>query len=92
MHYQGATHLGTYFSDEKAMNRPAKLGEDKPSPLLCHEQVAPSSIVGAMACPRPARANASLVGTQAHCKNLTRTPIAGCGGRHLDSRRGDGVA
>src|SRR5436305_14916229 len=28
-------------------------GEDKPSPLLCYEQVASSSIVGAMACPRP---------------------------------------
>src|SRR2546428_11680657 len=30
-----------------------ELGEDKPSPLLCYEQVATSSIVGAMACPRP---------------------------------------
>src|SRR2546426_7617055 len=48
-------------------------GEDKASPLLCYEQVATSSIVGAMACPRPARANASLVRTQAHCNNRTRT-------------------
>src|SRR6266567_507987 len=30
-----------------------KQGEDKPSPLLRYEQVATSSIVGAMACPRP---------------------------------------
>src|SRR5713226_2825818 len=30
-------------------------GEDKPSPLLCHAEAsqADSSIVGAMACPRP---------------------------------------
>src|SRR2546425_13148526 len=35
-------------------------GEDKPSPLLCYEQVATSSIVGAMACPRPG-AHAKIV-------------------------------
>src|SRR5947209_5936467 len=27
--------FGANFSDEKAMDRPMKLGEDKPPPLLC---------------------------------------------------------
>src|SRR2546427_12985382 len=50
-------------------------GEDKPSPLLWTMLRPARSIVGAMACPRPARATASLVRTQAHCKNRTRTPL-----------------
>src|SRR6266566_9981244 len=39
-------------------------GEDKPSPLLCYEQVATSSI---------ARAAASFARTCARCKNRTHT-------------------
>ena len=49
------------------------LGEDKPSPLLCYESVAASSIVGAMACPRPARAAASFTRICARCQNRMHT-------------------
>ena len=59
-------------------------GEDKPSPLLCYGQVATSSIVGAMACPRPARATASFTRICARCNNRTRTlKLTIC----LDSRK-----
>src|SRR2546422_9875711 len=34
---KGIPPIGANFSDEKVMNRPAKLGEDKPSPLLCYD-------------------------------------------------------
>ena len=49
-------------------------GEDKPSPLLWTTWRPARSIVGAMACPRPARAAASFTRICARCKNRTRTP------------------
>ena len=52
----------TMFEDKEGVRTiTARLqGEDKPSPLLCYAQVATSSIVGAMACPRPG-AHAKIV-------------------------------
>src|SRR2546425_10730567 len=54
-------------------------GEDKPSPLLWTMLRPARSIVGAMACPRPAWAAASFARTCARCKNRTRTPCFGIG-------------
>src|SRR6266567_7647448 len=52
------------------------LGEDKPSPLLWTTWRLARSIVGAMACPRPAWAAASFARTCARCNNRTHTPTS----------------
>ena len=38
--FSGVSPIGADFSNVKAMNRPTKLGEDKPSPLLCYDRSA----------------------------------------------------
>ena len=48
-------------------------GEDKPSPLLWTTWLSARSIVGAMACPRPAQVVATFAGIYAPRKNTRDT-------------------
>src|SRR3989442_1269781 len=61
--------------------------QDKPSPLLCYEEVTTSSIIGTMVCPRLARAATPFAGIYTLCKNMMLARLSQVLLQEIDGQR-----